>query len=133
MPHGRRNAGIVETVENALQPRRDPVIEAGRGRDDAEMVMPELDQMASYVEGAGPVVEADAGMRVVSVKLVGVDIRQPARSQQLVDLARMALADQSDAVDAALDQSADLARFLGLVIVAGSDKELITVFAQSPL
>ena len=71
--------------------------------------------------------------RVLPVELVRIDIRKLARAQQLVDLGRMALADQSDAVDAALDQSADLPRFLRLVIVAGSDEKLVAEFLQASL
>src|SRR6516164_1648094 len=112
MPRRRRDAAIIEAVEDPRQSRRDPVIEAGRGGDDAEVAMPEIDQVASEVKGANPIVEADARMRTLRVELVRIDIRKLARPQQLVDLGRVALADQSDAVDAALDQSADLPRFL---------------------
>ncbi len=76
MPRGGRDAAIIEAVEDPRQPRRDPVIEAGRGGDDAEVAMPEIDQIASEVEGADPVVEADAGMRVLPVELVGIDVRK---------------------------------------------------------
>ena len=121
MPPRRRDAAIIEAVKDPRQSRRDPVIEAGRGGDDAEVAMPQIDEIPSQVEGAGPVVEADAGMRVLPGELVGIDIRKLARSQQLVDLGRMSLADQRDAVDAALDERANLPRFLCLVIVVGSD------------
>src|ERR1700720_3664603 len=107
-----RDAAIIKAVEDPRQSRRDPVIEAGRGGDDAEIAMPEIDQVASQVEGADPIVEADARMRGLPVELVGIDIRKVARSQQLVDLGRMALANQSDAVDPALDEGADLPRLL---------------------
>ena len=46
MPRGGRDAATIEAVEDPRQSRRDPVIEAGRGGDDAEVAMPEIDQVA---------------------------------------------------------------------------------------
>src|SRR5580700_6749311 len=89
--------------------------------------------MAGQREGTGPVVEADARMRAPPIELIGVEIRKPARPQQLVDFGHMALADQRYAVDAALDQRADLAHFFRLVIVARGDQQLIAEFLQPSL
>ena len=54
MPGRGRDAALIEAVEDPRQSRRDPVIEAGRGGDDAEVAMPEIDRVASEVEGARP-------------------------------------------------------------------------------
>src|SRR5260370_18946594 len=45
----------------------------------------------------------------------------------------MALADQRNAVDTALDESPDLPRLLRLVVVAGCDQKLVTEFLQPSL
>src|SRR5260221_12657886 len=130
MPCGKRNPSMVETVQYPVQSRRDAVSEARWGSDDAEVAMPEFDQMTRQVERTDPVVEADGRMRILPIELVGIDIWELARPQQVVGLGRMPLANQRNAVDAALDQSADQAYLLCLVIVTGGDKQLIAVFVQ---
>src|SRR5260370_39923678 len=89
--------------------------------------------MAGQREGAGAVVEADARVRALAVELVGVDGGELARPQQPVDFRRVTLADERDAVDAALDQRTDLTRLLRLVIVARGDQELVAEFVEPSL
>src|SRR5438552_18433266 len=53
------DAALVEAIEDALEARGDPVVEARRRGDDAELAMAEIDEVARQIEGAAAGVEAD--------------------------------------------------------------------------
>src|SRR5208282_655954 len=131
---GRHHDAVrLQAIEDALEPCGDPVVEAGRCRDDAESAVPEIDEIARERESALAVVEADARMRILRVELVGIDVGKLARPQQLIDLGRVPMADQRDALDAVLDEGADLLRLLLFVIKAGGDQELVAGFLEPSL